>query len=548
MGEDELLFADEIEESAPPHEEGKKDFWKVMIVDDEEGVHVVTKIALDGFEFEGKGLKFLSAYSGEEAKKLIRENPDTAVILLDVVMEEDDSGLKVAKYIREELNNHLTRIILRTGQPGQAPEREVIVNYDINDYKTKTELTAQKLFTTMVASLRSYRDLKIIDNSKKGLEKIIEASATIFEIKSFEIFVSGVLKQLISFLNLEEDSIYVKTSYFAMPGEEGELYIVAGTGKYSDLRRKKLKDVVSEDIYNLILESLEKKKTIYTDKGCVVYFKSRDDTPSLIYIEGYKPLAPWKEKLFKIFCDNISIALDNILLVEKIVKKELEAEKYKTEKEKLKDTLEKYVGTERIDNIIDLNNIFSAKKKQAAVMFCDMRGFTDLSSQMKPEEAVNLLNEFFSKVVDIIFEFEGMLDKFMGDGLLAVFGVPVEFPDSEERAVKVALKIKEVVEKWNKERILKGEEPIRISIGIHSGDVVAGNVGSKRRLDYTVIGKTVNIASRVESLNREFNTDILITQDVYRKVKDIVDVEKEKPVFVKGVSEPIETYHVLSLK
>ncbi|KYC39618.1 histidine kinase [Scytonema hofmannii PCC 7110] len=135
------------------------DAWKVMIVDDDIYVHQATYIALEDFTFEGKPLKLISAFSGVEAQKLIQDNPDTAFILLDVVMETQDAGLKVIQYIREVLKNQLVRIILRTAQPGQAPETSVILNYDINDYKTKLELTQQKLITTTIVALRSYRQI-----------------------------------------------------------------------------------------------------------------------------------------------------------------------------------------------------------------------------------------------------------------------------------------------------------------------------------------------------------------------------------------------------
>ena len=158
---DEFMFAEDTEESV--HE--TLGTWKILVVDDEPEVHAVTKLALSDFVFQDKRLEFLSAYSGEEAKKIFEENHDIAVVLLDVVMETDDAGLLVAEYIRNQLHNHFTRIILRTGQPGQAPERDVILNYDINDYKSKTELTAQKLFTVVIATLRSYRDIISIEES-----------------------------------------------------------------------------------------------------------------------------------------------------------------------------------------------------------------------------------------------------------------------------------------------------------------------------------------------------------------------------------------------
>ncbi|MGJ5631672.1 ATP-binding protein [Nostoc sp. CALU 1950] len=147
--------------------------WKIIIVDDDVEVHQATKLALRSFTYEGKPLIFLSAFSGIEAKKLIATHPDTAFILLDVVMETNDAGLRVVKYIREELKNQIVRVILRTGQPGDAPEESVILNYDINDYKLKIELTRQKLITSAIAALRSYRDLITIEKQTAQLTQAL---------------------------------------------------------------------------------------------------------------------------------------------------------------------------------------------------------------------------------------------------------------------------------------------------------------------------------------------------------------------------------------
>ncbi|MEO0688320.1 MAG: response regulator, partial [Cyanobacteria bacterium J06649_11] len=145
-----------------------------MIVDDEKTVHQATQLVLQDFTFDDKPVSLISAYSGEEAIELIEQHPDTAFMLLDVVMESNDAGLKVVKYIREELKNKLVRIILRTGQPGEAPEESVIINYDINDYKLKVELTRQKLLTTTIAALRSYRDFTIIEEQSLKLNQALE--------------------------------------------------------------------------------------------------------------------------------------------------------------------------------------------------------------------------------------------------------------------------------------------------------------------------------------------------------------------------------------
>jgi len=171
--DEELFFADEVAEDT------ETENWKILIVDDEVQVHTATDIALRKFVFENKSLKFLSAHSASEAQDLMKEHPDIAIILLDVIMETDDAGLRFVKYVREELGNSLVRIILRTGQPGQVPEKNIIINYDINDYKTKTELTTSKLYTTMLTALRSFslaQKLQLEIDRREQVEKELRIS------------------------------------------------------------------------------------------------------------------------------------------------------------------------------------------------------------------------------------------------------------------------------------------------------------------------------------------------------------------------------------
>ncbi len=134
--------------------------WKVLIVDDEEGIHGITRMIFRGYEFEQRGIELISAMNGAEARQILKEQQDIALALLDVVMETDHEGLQLVDFIRNQLNNQDIRIILRTGHPGYAPEAQVIVNYDINDYLSKAELSASRLLTSVVVALRSYRDIK----------------------------------------------------------------------------------------------------------------------------------------------------------------------------------------------------------------------------------------------------------------------------------------------------------------------------------------------------------------------------------------------------
>jgi two-component sensor histidine kinase len=148
--------------------------WKVIIADDDADVHTVSRLALGRFSFLGRSIELLSAYTGGEARELIENNPDTAVMILDVVMDETDSGLKIVEFVRKTLKNQLVRIILRTGQPGYAPPMKIVQNYDINDYREKTELTEQKLLTSMVSALRSYRDLCLVEQHRAFLENSLQ--------------------------------------------------------------------------------------------------------------------------------------------------------------------------------------------------------------------------------------------------------------------------------------------------------------------------------------------------------------------------------------
>jgi two-component system sensor histidine kinase ChiS len=173
--DDDVVFAPEEDEAAVATGSGT---WKILVVDDEPEVHDVTRLALEGFRFEGRHLALSSAFTGAEAREALAGQPDTAVVLLDVVMETDGAGLDLVRHVRQELGNGLVRIILRTGQPGQAPERQVLVDYDINDYKDKADLTATRLFTAMMSALRSYRDLAHLARLNTALARFVPAELT----------------------------------------------------------------------------------------------------------------------------------------------------------------------------------------------------------------------------------------------------------------------------------------------------------------------------------------------------------------------------------
>jgi adenylate cyclase len=386
-GDDELIVAEEDEEELifaeedDAEEEPIQSPWKILIVDDEVEIHNITKLALRDFKFEGKSIEFISAYSGKESKDTIKNIPDIALILLDVVMETEEAGLEVVKYIRDILGNQVVRIILRTGQPGQIPEDVVIVSYDINDYKTKTELTNKKLFTTVVTALRSFRALTQIEASKSELEKIAAASARF------------VPRQFLKFLNRE--------------------------------------------------------------------------------------------------------------------------------------------------SIVDAK-LGDAVQAEMTIMFADIRSFTSLSESMSPQENFEFLNSYLSRVGPVIRQYNGFIDKYIGDGIMALF------PNSPEDAVQAAIEMQQQVKIYNKHRQNSGYKPISIGIGLHTGTLMLGTIGEAERMESTVISDAVNLASRVEGLTKMYGVGVVASVQTLSRLDD---PQKYKCRFldrvkVKGKQKPVAVFEI----
>ena len=218
------------------------------------------------------------------------------------------------------------------------------------------------------------------------------------------------------------------------------------------------------------------------------------------------------------------------------------------EKRKIKETFSRYVSSNLVDELLSQEIKLGGEKKEISVLFSDIRGFTSMSEKLQPEEVVHILNEYLTEMTDVIFKNKGTLDKFIGDAVMALFGTPSYYKDHALRAVKTAVmmqgKLNELNEKWKKE----GKHTLKIGVGVNTGEVVAGNMGSLKRMEYTVIGDTVNLASRLESLNKDLGTEIIISSATYEQVKDYVKVRQFNDIHVKGKQENLTVYEVLELK
>ncbi|MCF8055702.1 MAG: DUF3369 domain-containing protein [Desulfocapsa sp.] len=287
--------------------------WKILVVDDDKEVHAITALVLKKFLFDNRRLDFFHAYNAKEARSILRKNPDIAVILLDVVMETKNAGLLLVDFIRNDLKNRFVRIILRTGQPGEAPEEQIIIKYDINDYKEKTELSSQKLVTVMLSSLRTYRDIQTIEASRRGLQRIIEASSSLFEQRSLKQLASGVLTQLVSILHIHPDALVCETSGCALADDsQGIFEMLATTGRYDDLIDAGSLEQLPEAIRADICDANDQGKCLIFDDRYVGYFPSDSGRKLFIFCEGLGWMDELNRALIEIFCSNVHIAFENI--------------------------------------------------------------------------------------------------------------------------------------------------------------------------------------------------------------------------------------------
>jgi len=286
-------------------------YWHLLIVDDDVAIHRVTKLALKKVEILGKKLKFYTAESAEQAKELLQKNIPFSLALIDVVMETSTAGLDLVRWIRDEQKNNHIRLVLRTGQPGQAPAREVIANYDINDYKEKTELTTTKLYSLTYACLRAYRDIMALNNNKQGLESIIKSSNEIFSHQSLNDFTQGLLQQLCTLFRIDAGAFFSNVNFIAASQGQKNSKIIAATGRFSGFLERSL-----DDLLELLAEKAPKELCIrggqhFGEDYFMGVYESHLGGMNLFFIEGIKDINNLDRQLIEIFGANIGVAFDN---------------------------------------------------------------------------------------------------------------------------------------------------------------------------------------------------------------------------------------------
>ncbi|PUB82867.1 MAG: hypothetical protein B6D72_03115 [gamma proteobacterium symbiont of Ctena orbiculata] len=300
--------------------------WKVLIVDDEESIHEVTELALKHFDYKGRGIEFISAYSAQEAKDIVRKERDIAIVLLDVVMESENAGFEVVEYIRTTLGNNYIRIILRTGQPGYAPEHYVIDHYDINDYKEKTELTQEKLYTTVRMGLKSYEDITSLNSQRRSLEYIVQAAPAIFKITTLDNFFRSILNSVIDLLGISEghSKVDLLSGFVAYPiSSQGEYKVCHGINNHGDWEEEGSKIAVMLHRLHPQLDNIQ--GVFNVEEGTfAIPIKDKNEIVAAILLENLGEISEHSKRLLNIISMQASSAFKNIDLFELLSKEHQE--------------------------------------------------------------------------------------------------------------------------------------------------------------------------------------------------------------------------------
>jgi diguanylate cyclase (GGDEF)-like protein len=318
MDDDLFEFNDAAPVAASPSGVSQREPWRILVVDDDPDVHESTSYGLRGLEIEGRGLHLLHAHSGAEALATLRHEPEVAVILLDVVMETEHAGLATVGAIRDELGMANVRIILRTGQPGQAPEIDTIRRFDINDYKTKSELTRTKLYTALTTAIRSYDQLRRLDASRRGLEQIVAASNQFIAEPGLQNFAEGVITQIAGLVGIEPEGLVCACTGNYLLDVGPHCVVIAAAGQLAYLMQRSISEIDDPHIVSSLRLALTERRNLLAERSVTLFFPGRDNGDFAAFVYAAAPLREVDMHLLQVFCTNIALCAANVNLVTRL--------------------------------------------------------------------------------------------------------------------------------------------------------------------------------------------------------------------------------------
>jgi diguanylate cyclase (GGDEF)-like protein len=290
--------------------------WLVLVVDDDPDVHLTTEMALRDLWIEGRPLTLLHAHSRDEAIALVQAHDELAVVLLDVVMDSEDAGLQVARAVRDVMRREALRIILRTGQPGYAPEMETIRAYDINDYRTKSELTRVRLFTSLTVAVRVFRQMRAHEQTRRGLEMVVRASNELSRSQGMHLFAQGVVSQLCALLGIEPEGLICAQAGLRHSTEPA--HVIAAAGRYGNLLRQPLDQIPSPAVQQALQQCLNERRSSF-EHSLTLYFATSDGRGLAAYVDHPEALQSVDRRLVEVFCASMSACFENVLLYGQLV-------------------------------------------------------------------------------------------------------------------------------------------------------------------------------------------------------------------------------------
>ncbi len=497
---DELFFVPEPEDLVPGSPVPP---WRVLIVDDEPDVFRVSRLVLGGLQIDGVPVLLEGCASAREARMWLETHPDTAAILLDVVMENEHAGLDLARWIRSDLNDPLVRIVLRTGQPGRAPEAEVIASYDIHDYLPKADITRTRLITTLTGAVRAYRDLRTITAQRSGLRRVIDAAATLLDSSEVTVLLGGILEQVASLLFPKEHALFfvARTPLFAPAG--GPPRVVAATGSFASCVGKPMANVIDAAMLADIERALSSGRDVWSSQGSAHVFGLAEGVTAALYVVGDSALGEWEQTLVSLYAGSTGWALRHL--------------KLGAERESLLHAFSRFVPNDMIrllgrDDVRAID-IGEHVVRDLTVLFVDLVGFTHRTEAMAPVEVFGLLNTFYGAIGPALMAHGGIVDKYLGDGAMVLF------PAGASAAVSAAVEICAALDELNGSGRLGGA-PLRVGVAIHRGPVILGTIGHAERLDITAVSDTVNTAARLQGWTRTMAARLIVSEAVVASLGD----------------------------
>lgn len=440
--DDALVFAGEVADESTLVVSGHTtaEPWRILIVDDDPDVHTTTTFALRGTEILGRTLDFLHADSAQRALELMQRDRDIAVILLDVVMEQDDSGLRLVRIIREELGMTEARIILRTGQPGRAPEMEAIRDFDVNDYRTKSELTRNKLYATLTAAIRAYTQIRTINASRRGLKMIVRASGELLALSGVREFSAGVLTQLAAFFGVRPEGLVCVQNPPQAGMEPAKPMVTAAAGRYASMLGHPLEQISDPRAKESLLRSLKEGRYLSTPDGTCLYFAAPGGCRMVAFLKVPLPADDMFRQLLEVLGTNISVGLQNTQLYS-----QMHANAYY-------DSLTGLPNRSQLINILDERLSGSARGRYSLVII-DIDGFSETNDALGHQFGDDLLRAVsqrmrrslesdtsLARLSSDTFAVVGLIEQLLPARLQGIFKEPFVF-ENQELMVSVTMGI-----------------------------------------------------------------------------------------------------------